>query len=135
MRSNSREESAAPLRRNGLMARRDLVAVTGFQFGCGRGKGIAEVKKGDAVEDNAERIVLYRSSAGAGVNTRRHNLHCQSWTISSFLRRVPLRMRRVLPQCGQRAGGLTVCGTRWACASEVAIREAMPSARHGFWKV
>ena len=29
-----------------------------------------------------------------------------------------LRMRRVLPQCGQPAGSLTVCGTRWVCANE-----------------
>ena len=27
-------------------------------------------------------------------------------------------------------GGLTVCGTRWACASEVAIREAMAALYH-----
>jgi hypothetical protein len=39
-------------------------------------------------------------------------------------------MMRVLPQCGQRAGGLAVCGTRWACASEVAIREAMAALYH-----
>src|SRR5664279_5207608 len=50
--------------------------------------------------------------------------------ISSFFRRVPLRMRRVLPQCGHRAGGLTVCGTRWACASEVAIRGTMAALYH-----
>jgi hypothetical protein len=31
---------------------------------------------------------------------------------------------------GQRAGGLTVCGTRWACASEVAIPKAMGSLYH-----
>jgi Putative metallopeptidase len=35
---------------------------------------------------------------GAGVNTRRQSLHCKSCTISSFLRRVPSRMSRVLPQ-------------------------------------
>jgi len=63
------------------------------------------------------------TAGGAGVNTRRQTLHCHSWTISSFLRRVPLRMRRVLPQCGQRPGGLTVCGTRCAAESDVAIRE------------
>src|ERR1019366_5710849 len=73
---------------------------------------------------------LWRNDGGAGVNTRRHSLHCQTCTISSFLRRVPLRMRRVLPQWGQRAGGLTVCGTRWACASEVAIRRTMAALYH-----
>ena len=34
----------------------DLVAVTGFQFGCGLRKGIAEVIERDAVENDAERI-------------------------------------------------------------------------------
>src|SRR5664280_2982003 len=41
-----------------------------------------------------------------------------------------LRIRRVLPQCGQRAGVLTVCGTRWACASEAAIRGTMATLYH-----
>lgn len=35
---------------------RDLVAVTGFQFGGGRGKGIAKVIKRDAVHNDAKRI-------------------------------------------------------------------------------
>ena len=39
-------------------------------------------------------------------------------------------IRRVLPQCGQRAGVLTVCGTRWACASEAAIRGTMAALYH-----
>jgi len=43
------------------------------------------------------------------------------WLVSMTM---PLRIRRVLPQCGHRRGGLTVCGTRWACAREVAIRGA-----------
>ena len=34
----------------------DLVAVAGFQFGCGLGKGIAEVIQRDAVENDAKRI-------------------------------------------------------------------------------
>jgi len=41
-----------------------------------------------------------------------------------------VRMMRVLPQCGQRAGGLTVCGTRWACASGVAMRGGMAALYH-----
>ena len=36
----------------------DLVAVAGFQFGCGFGKGIAEIIERDAVENDAERIRL-----------------------------------------------------------------------------
>jgi hypothetical protein len=39
-------------------------------------------------------------------------------------------MMRVLPQCGHWPGGLTVCGTRWACASGVAIRETMAALYH-----
>jgi hypothetical protein len=30
----------------------DLVAVTGIQFGCGHGKGIAEIIERDAVKNN-----------------------------------------------------------------------------------
>ena len=30
--------------------------MTGFQFGCGLGKGITEIIEGDAVENDAERI-------------------------------------------------------------------------------
>jgi len=40
----------------GKGGRGDLVAVTGFQFGYGLGKGVAEVIERDAVEDDAERI-------------------------------------------------------------------------------
>ena len=112
----------------------------GFQFGCGLRKGIAEIIESDAIENDAERVRFVAQAAGAGVNTRRHSLHCQSCAISSFLRRVPLRMRRVLPQCGQRAGGLTVCGTRGAVKVEWPygrrwLHFTTPPARHGFWKV
>ena len=51
------------------------------------------------------------------------------WLVSMTM---PLRIRRVLPQCGHRRGGLTVCGTRGR-AREVAIREkmvALPRPRH-----
>jgi hypothetical protein len=48
--------------------------------------------------------------ASAGVNTRRQPRQRQSCTISNFLRRVPLRERSRLPQCGQRSGRLRVCG-------------------------
>jgi len=49
------------------------------------------------------------------------------WLVSMTM---PLRIRRVLPQCGHRRGGLTVCGTRWACAREVAIRWTMAALYH-----
>ena len=114
--------------------------MAGFQFGRGLGKRIAEIVEYYAVENDAERIGFVAQLRWCGCNTRRQILHCQSWTISNFLRRVPLRVSRLLPQYGQSAGGLTVCGTRWACASEVAIRRrwlhfTTSSARHGFWRV
>ena len=46
---------AHPTRKGGWS---DLVAVTGFQFGCGLGKGIAKIIKRDAVENDAQRIRL-----------------------------------------------------------------------------
>ena len=50
--------------------------------------------------------------SGAGVKTRLHDAQRQSWTISIFFLRMPLRVTWVLPQCGQRSGRLSVCGTR-----------------------
>jgi len=44
-----------PTRKGG---RGDLVAVPGFQFGCGCGKRIAEVIERDAVENDAEWVRL-----------------------------------------------------------------------------
>jgi hypothetical protein len=55
---------------------------------------------------------LLRSAAGEGVKTRLHDAQRQSWTISIFFLRVPLRVTWALPQCGQRSGRLSVCGTR-----------------------
>jgi hypothetical protein len=52
--------------------------------------------------------VLPRSAEGVGVNTRLHEEQRQSWTISIFLRRVPLRVMAMLPQCGQRSGRFSV---------------------------
>jgi hypothetical protein len=46
------------------------------------------------------------------VNTRLHEAHRQSCTISIFFLRVPFRVIAVLPQCGQRSGRFAVCGTR-----------------------
>jgi hypothetical protein len=40
---------AHPTRKGGW---RDLVAVAGFQFGCSRGKGIAEVIERDAIKND-----------------------------------------------------------------------------------
>jgi hypothetical protein len=43
---------------------------------------------------------------------RLHAKQRQTCTISSFFRRVPLRLGLEPPQCGQRSGRLAVCGTR-----------------------
>jgi hypothetical protein len=68
---------------------------------------------------------LLRSAAGVGVKTRLQDAQRQSWTISIFLRRVPFRVIAVLPQCGQRSGRFSVCGTR-------ADRGILPGIREGF---
>ena len=52
-----------PTRKGG---RGDLVAVTGFQFGYGLGKGIAEVIERHAVENNAERICFVAQLCRSG---------------------------------------------------------------------
>lgn len=57
--------------------------------------------------------VRLRSAAGAGVKTRLHDAQHQSWTISILFLRVPFFATWVLPQCGQRSGRLSVCGTRY----------------------
>jgi hypothetical protein len=54
----------------------------------------------------------------ASARTRVGRVCCM---ISSFLRRVSLRMMGVLPQSRQCVGGFTVCGTRAARGSGVAI--------------
>src|ERR1700733_11799601 len=63
--------------------------------------------------------VLLRSAAGVGVNTRLHDPQRHSWTISSFLRRVPFRLNEILPQFGQRSGRFAVCGTRAAIGATI----------------
>ena len=55
---------------------------------------------------------MFRSAAGAGVKVRLQAAQRQSWTISSFLRRVPRRVRLWPPQKGQASGCLLVSGTR-----------------------
>lgn len=88
------------------------MAVSGFQFRGRRGQRVAEIVEGDAVENDGERIGLWRSAAGDGVNTRAQARHFQSCTVSSFLVRVPLRTSLTLLQCGQRLGRFAVCETR-----------------------
>jgi hypothetical protein len=60
--------------------------------------------------------------SGVGVKTRLHDAQRHSWTISIFLRRVPFRVIAVLPQCGQRSGRFSVCGTRAIRGDVRAIR-------------
>lgn len=52
------------------------------------------------------------SAAGPGVNTLLQDAQRQSCTISSFFRRVPLRVSTWLPQCGHASGTFDVWGTR-----------------------
>ena len=73
--------------------------------------------------------VLLRRAAGPGVKVRLHARQRQTWTISSFLRRVPFRLRLAPPQCGQRSGRLAVCGTRAIRGAGLDIIEM--SGRHG----
>ena len=54
--------------------------------------------------------VLLRSAAGPGVKMRLHDEQRQSWTISSFFLRTPLRLTAWLPQYGHSMGSLFVCG-------------------------
>ena len=72
--------------------------------------------------------VLSRSASGAGVKTRLHDAQRQSWTISIFFLRIPLRVTWVLPQCGQRSGRLSVCATRVILVRVLGIGIGMPRA-------
>ena len=57
--------------------------------------------------------VLLRSACGPGVNLRLHDTQRQSWMISSFFSRTPLRVTLRLPQCEHASGCFVVRG---ACA-------------------
>ena len=78
-----------------------------------------------------------RSAAGPGVKVRLHEPQRQSWTISSFFLRTPLRVMAWLPQCGQASGGLFVYGALAGRRGERDIQEvsAEPITGVGFWKV
>jgi hypothetical protein len=71
---------------------------------------------------------LLRSAAGEGVKMRLQDAQRQSWTISIFFLRVPFFATWVLPQCGQRSGRLSVCGTRNVLVEARAIEVRVPRA-------